>query len=132
MGKSFEEVFQRFASITFHEKFDTIVAVANGGIIPAAILNQRLQIDFQVIKISLRDQNQTPMYDTPKLVEPLTFNPANRKILLVEDRVKTGASLNYAKTLLADAALIRTFSVNGNTDYFLYNETCFRFPWLLP
>lgn len=131
MGKSFEEVLQRFAAVVFNEEFDTIVAVANGGIIPAAILNQRMQLDFQVIKISLRDQNQVPMYDSPRLVEPLTFHPANRKILLVEDRVKTGASLNYAKTLLADAALIKTFSVNGNTDYYLYNEACFRFPWIL-
>ena len=35
--KTFEEVRQRFLEITFEERFDLIVAVANGGIIPAAI-----------------------------------------------------------------------------------------------
>ena len=40
--KSFEELMQRFREITFHETFDMIVAIANGGIVPAAIINQRL------------------------------------------------------------------------------------------
>lgn len=53
------------------------------------------------------------------------------KILLVEDRVKTGTTLNYARQLLlgAGAAVVKTFAVNGNADYCLYNEMCFRFPW---
>ena len=46
--KSFEEILQRFREIAFHETFDMIVAIANGGIIPAAILNQRLNIDIQL------------------------------------------------------------------------------------
>ena len=128
--KSFEAILQQIASINFPETFDTIVAIANGGIVPAALLNQRLQCDFQVVKISLRDSSQRPMYDAPKLVEPLKFNPKGRRILLVEDRVKTGASINFAKKLLAEADVLKTFSVNGNTDYYLFNEACFRFPWL--
>ena len=40
--KSFEEVLQRFREIEFNESFDMIVAIANGGNYPAAILNQRL------------------------------------------------------------------------------------------
>ena len=129
--KSFEAILQKIASFNFSETFDTIVAIANGGIIPAALLNQRLQCDFQVIKISLRNPDQRPMYDTPRLVEPLTFDPKGRRILLVEDRVKTGASLRFAKELLVEAELLKTFSVNGNTDYSLFNEACFRFPWLI-
>ena len=53
--KSFEEILQRFREIEFHETFDMIVAIANGGIIPATILNQRLNIDIQLLKINLRD-----------------------------------------------------------------------------
>ena len=48
--KTFEEVRQRFLEITFEERFDLIVAVANGGIIPAAMLNQRLNLDMQLLK----------------------------------------------------------------------------------
>lgn len=41
-SKSFAEVLERFRTIEFKESFDLIVAIANGGIIPAALLNQRL------------------------------------------------------------------------------------------
>ena len=52
-SKDFEQVRQRFAEVTFEEPFDLIVAVANGGIIPAAILNQRLNLDIQLLKLHL-------------------------------------------------------------------------------
>ncbi|MDU1892449.1 MAG: phosphoribosyltransferase [Dysgonomonas sp.] len=129
--KTFEEALERFRSISFSEEFDMIVAIANGGIIPAAILNQRLGIEFQLLKINLRDSNQKPLYDTPQLLSPIDFDYKGRSILLVEDRVKTGASLNMACKLLDGAKLIKTFAVNGNADYSLYNESCFKFPWLL-
>jgi len=130
MSKSFEEVMERFRAITFKENFDLIVAIANGGIIPAAILNQRLELEMHLLKINLRDANQNPKYDSPVLLAPIDFPYQGKRILLVEDRVKTGASLNFAKTLLKEAALIKTFAVNGNADYALYNESCFRFPWI--
>jgi len=130
MEKSFEEVLERFHRISFNENFDMIVAIANGGIIPAAILNQRLNIEMQLLKINLRDSNQQPKYTSPQLLAPVNFEYKDKIILIVEDRVKTGASLNMACDLLKDAKIIKTFAVNGNADYFLYNENCFKFPWL--
>ena len=130
-GKSFEEVMERFRTIAFDEQFDMIVAIANGGIIPAAILNQRLDVGVQLLKINLRDPNQKPKYDSPRLIAPIDFEFEGKTILLVEDRVKTGASLRLACELLKDAKLVKTFAVNGNADYSLYNEDCFRFPWIL-
>ncbi|MEN6588431.1 MAG: phosphoribosyltransferase [Proteiniphilum sp.] len=130
-GKSFEEVMQRFREIRFHEPFDMIVAIANGGIIPAAIINQRLNIDIQLLKINLRDQDQKPKYDSPKLVSPIDFDYSDKTILLVEDRIKTGATVQFAIDLLQGARQIRTFAVNGKADYSLYDEACFRFPWIV-
>lgn len=130
-GKSFEEVLEKFRTIEFTENFDTIVAIANGGIIPAAILNQKLDIEVQLLRINLRDVNQQPRYDSPRLLSPVDFEYRGKSILIVEDRVKTGASLALACQLLEGAKLIRTFAVNGKADYCLYNEACFRFPWLL-
>jgi len=130
--KTFEEVLIRFRNIQFEEKFDLIVAIANGGIIPAAILNQRLDTEIQLLKINLRDPNQKPKYESPKLIAPIDFDFKDKTILLVEDRVKTGSTLNYAKSLLEkEAKSVKTFAVNGNADYFLYNENCFKFPWLI-
>ena len=119
-GKSFEEVMQRFREIRFHETFDMIVAIANGGIIPAAI-----------IKINLRDQDQKPKFDSPRLVSPIDFDYNDKTILLVEDRIKTGATVQFAIDLLHDARQIKTFAVNGKADYALYDESCFRFPWII-
>ena len=130
--KTFEEVLIRFRNIQFEEKFDLIVAIANGGIIPSAILNQRLDIEIQFLKINLRDPNQKPRYESPKLIAPIDFDFKDKTVLLVEDRVKTGSTLNYAKSLLeGKAKLVKTFAVNGNADYALYNEDCFKFPWII-
>lgn len=129
--KTFEEVAERFRSITFDEQFDMIVAIANGGVIPAAILNQRLDIEIQLLKINLRDPDQKPKYDSPRLMSPIDFDFEGKTILLVEDRVKTGASLRMACNLLEGAKLVKTFAVNGKADYSLYDEDCFRFPWII-
>ncbi|MCE5205030.1 MAG: phosphoribosyltransferase [Porphyromonadaceae bacterium] len=129
--KSFEKVMQKFREIQFLETFDLIVAIANGGIIPAAIINQRLNTEIQLLKINLRDPLQKPKYDTPQLVAPIDFEYRDKTILLVEDRVKTGATVQFAIDLLHGAKLIKTFAVNGKADYSLYDETCFKFSWII-
>lgn len=129
--RTLEEIKERMRTIAFAEKFDTVVAVASGGIVPAAMLNQRLGLDFHLVKLNRRAPDQTPLRDIPLLLEPLAFDPAGRSILLVEDRVKTGVTLRHAAALLASARLVRTLAVNGPADYPLFDEPCFRFPWIL-
>ena len=129
--KSFEDVLQGFKDIKFNETFDIIVAIANGGIIPAAIINQQLNIGVELLKINLRDPHQIPKYDSPKLVSPIDFDFKDKTVLLVEDRIKTGATVKYALELLKEAKQIKTFAVNGKADYSLYDEECFRFPWII-
>lgn len=99
--KTFEEVRQRFLEITFEERFDLIVAVANGGIIPAAMLNQRLNLDMQLLKLHLRDADQKQLYDRPRLLEEIRFEVKGKKILLVEDRVKIRNNLELCPTVVA-------------------------------
>ena len=127
--KSWDELKTKFNAIAFNETFDIIVAIANGGIVPAAIINQRLQLPIELLKINYRDNRQQPLYPSPKLLTDISFDVKDKRVLLVEDRVKTGATLQYAKDLLKDAALVKTFAVNGKADYALYNEACFSFPW---
>jgi hypoxanthine phosphoribosyltransferase len=127
--KSWNEIAERIKTLQFAEQFDFIVAIANGGIIPAMLLNQRFGYDVQLLKLNLRDAQQNKLYDTPKLLEEIKFDFEEKTILLVDDRIKTGTTIVYAKELLAKAKLIKTFAVNGNADYCLYNETCFIVPW---
>ena len=131
MAKSFDEVLERMRTIEIHETFDMVVAIANGGIIPAAMINQRLGCEFQLLKLNLRDAMQNKLYDKPKLLEEIDFDFKGKRILLVDDRVKTGTTLEFAKELLSEAKVVKTLAVNGIADYCLYNETCFRFPWIL-
>lgn len=130
-AKSFEEVIEKIHQIQIEESFDMIVAIANGGIIPAALLNQKLNLEVHLLKLSLRDKYQQQMFDQPQLLEPIQFDFEGKRILLVEDRIKTGTTINYARKLLSEAAVVKTFAVNGNADYCLYNESCFKFPWII-
>src|SRR4029078_5418076 len=96
-SKSWNDISYRINSIIFDESFDMIVAIANGGIIPAALINQRLQLPVEFLKIHARDTAQQPVYPSQQLLHGMNFYIKNKKILLVEDRVKAGATLNYAK-----------------------------------
>jgi hypoxanthine phosphoribosyltransferase len=129
--KSWDEIRTQFDAIVFNESFDIIVAIANGGIIPAAIINQRLQLPIELLKISYRNSRQQPLYPSPKLLTDINFDVKDQRVLLVEDRVKTAATLDYAKELLKSAAIVKTFAVNGKADYALYDEACFSFPWII-
>lgn len=131
MGKSFEEVLERVRAIEIPEQFDMVVAIANGGIIPAAMINQRLGCEYHLLKLNLRDAMQNKLYDKPKLLAEIDFDYRDKRILLVDDRVKTGTTLEFAKVLLSEAAVVKTLAVNGIADYCLYNESCFRFPWIV-
>lgn len=131
MAKTFDEVMERFRTIAFEDEFDLIVAIANGGIVPAAIINQRLQKKIHLLKINLRDEYQHPKYDQPQLLAPIDFDFKGKSILLVDDRIKTGSTIHLAKELMKEANQIKTFAVNGHADYALFDEACFRFPWIL-
>jgi uncharacterized protein len=132
-SKPFDELLNRFGSLQFSETFDMIVAVANGGIIPAALINQKLNLDIQLLKLNLRDSNQKQIYEIPRLLEDIKFDVSGKKILLVEDRVKTGTTLGFARNFLFEkgAKDVKTFAVNGKADYCLYDEPCFMFPWII-
>ena len=85
--RSAEEVMKRFAEIEFSEEFDILVAIANGGIVPAGILAQRLERPVYLLRINLRDKYQQPKFDTPQLLTPIDFEYKEKRILLIEDRV---------------------------------------------
>ena len=131
MEKTFDEVMVRVREIDIPEEFDMVVAIANGGIIPAAMINQRLGCEYHLLKLNLRDAMQNKLYDKPKLLAEIDFDFKGKRVLLVDDRVKTGTTLEFAKELLSDASSVKTLAVNGIADYCLYNEMCFRFPWIV-
>src|ERR1017187_1937738 len=128
-SKTIDEILDKIKTIEFHEDFDTIVAIARGGIFPAALLQQRLMTDLEILWLNFRNEKQQSQHDEPVLLKPISFNYMDKKILLVDDRSRTGKTFNKGKSLLTGARLIKTFVVNGKADYPLFDEDCFTFPW---
>ncbi len=81
-------------------KPDIIVAIARGGLVPARILTDLLEIpELGFIQIEFyTDINQTSK--EPTLKQTLTAQITHKKVLLVDDIADSGRSLKLAKTLL--------------------------------
>ncbi len=110
-------------------KFDFIVAIASGGLIPASLIASHLNLDLKILWLKFKDDKNKELYKKPKLLKKINFNFKNKKILLVDDFSKTGKTFNEAKNILKGSK-IKTFAVNGKADYSLYNyKCCVKFPW---
>ncbi|MDR2845564.1 MAG: phosphoribosyltransferase domain-containing protein [Puniceicoccales bacterium] len=130
--KTFEDILLRLRTLEIPERFDMIVAIANGGLLPAALLYERLGVEVNVLRINWRNPDNSPRGATPVLLREPDFDATGKRILLADDRVKTGTTLAFARKVLAGAALVRTFAINGTADYALFDEACFPMPWRLP
>ena len=130
-SKTIDEILIKIKAIQFREDFDMIVGIARGGIFPAALLQQKLMIDFEILWLNFRNEKQQPQYDVPVLLKPVNFEFKNKKILLVDDRSRSGKTFDKGKALLNGAAFIKTLVVNGKADYSVFDEECFTFPWKL-
>ena len=130
-SKTINEILNKIKTFEFHDDFDTIVAIARGGIFPAALLQQKLLLNMEIIWLNFRNENQQPQHDEPVLLKPISFDYFNKKILLVDDRSRTGKTFEKSRALLKGARIIKTFVVNGKADYPLFDEDCFTFPWKL-
>ena len=124
-----EGLVERMRGVRFAEQFDAVVAIANGGCVPGALLAEQLGVPLEVLRINWRGADNVPCRERPLLLRKLGFDVRGRRFLVVDDRSKTGATFAAAGEVLREAGLVRTFCVNGNADYFLFNGECFRMPW---
>jgi len=111
------------------ERFEAIVAIAQGGILPAALLQQEWGVPMGVVHINYRDHENKPRFADARLLEEGPPPFAGRKVLLVDDVSRTGRTLARAGAYLAGST-VKTFLVNGEADFRLYQtEECLRMPW---
>ena len=127
--KSLAEVLRRVEEIRFEEEFDLVVAVLHGGREPARLVAEKLGLPVAGLHVNFRDERHRPRHDSPVLVAPLDVDVRGKRLLVVDDRSRTGGTLAFAKEVLKDAALVKTLAVNGKADYSLFDERCFVFPW---
>jgi len=125
---SFKQIISKIKKTKF-EKFDLIVAIGQGGIIPASLVADKLKLDMKILWLNFRDENNKIKYKSPKLTKKFDIKLKNKKILLVDDVNRTGKTLQKAKKLLKGNK-IKTFVLNGKADYNIINsKECVRFPW---
>jgi hypoxanthine phosphoribosyltransferase len=111
------------------ERFEAIVAVANGGIMPAALLHEELGLPMGVVQINYRDPENKPRYPEARLLEAGPAPFPGKKVLIVDDVSRTGRTLARAREFLS-ASTVKTFLLNGEADFSLYRTPeCLRMPW---
>ena len=127
--KPLSEILRRIEETRFEEEFDLVVAVLHGGREPARLVAEKLGLPVAGLHVNFRDERHRPRHDSPVLVAPLDVDVRGKRLLVVDDRSRTGGTLAFAKEVLKDAALVKTLAVNGKADYSLFDERCFVFPW---
>ncbi len=115
--------------LTSFEDFDIVVGIGDGGVVPAALIADHLDLDVDIVKINFRDAKNNVKFNSPKLIDKLSLDLKNKNILLVDDVSRTGKTLEKAKKILKGNK-ITTLVMSGKADYSLFDfKECVKWPW---
>jgi adenine/guanine phosphoribosyltransferase-like PRPP-binding protein len=109
---------------------DCVVGVAEGGLVPAALLAHQLGLPLHILRINYRAPDNSPRRQAPELLADVPALPDGARILLVDDVSVSGQTLDLARGLLAQHEII-TFTLKGRADFVLFPEIaeCVNWPW---
>jgi len=122
-------------------KVDAIVGVGKSGFVPAAILAKLLNIGkFYTIAVSFYDEGKPPkqIFDTPKILEFTLGDLRNENVLIVDDFVHTGSTLEVvreelklkgAKDVQVVVVALRKDAKMKPEYYAITFDKCVIFPW---
>lgn len=128
---SFSEITQRLARWTFPAGIDGVVGIATGGVVPAALVAQRLGVDLKIIALNYRDEANEPRYPAPRIISTVPDLGAWRRVLLVDDVYVSGRSWHAARTLLPAEVDVQPFVMKGKVEFALIQDIdgCVQWPW---
>lgn len=127
---SFSEITARLRSMSL-PKADLVIGIGTGGIVPASLVAFHLGCELQIITLNYRDENNTPRYENPVVVNmPEMPSLIGKRILLVDDVSVSGKTLTEALQHF-QGLQIETLTMKGKADYVLFPEIkdCVRWPW---
>ena len=112
------------------KKFDYIIAITRGGLVPATMISHALNIrkvfPLQVYETVSDDVNAKKK--TPMLGENVNFSfIKNKKVLIVDDIIGSGATLSYVNDFL------KKFNPKEMTSFcVIFNKANYHEKYLLP
>ena len=129
----FGEITSRLARWTFPGEIDGVVGIASGGVVPAALVAQRLGVDLKVLALNYRDEANAPRFAAPKLLSAVPDLGPWRRVLLVDDVYVSGRSWHAARALLPADVEVLPFVLKGKVDFALIRDVdgCVEWPWRL-
>jgi uncharacterized protein len=128
---SFSDISRRLAAWTFPDVIDAVVGIATGGVVPAALVAQRLGVELKIIALNYRDDANEPRYAEPKLLSRIPELGTAKRVLLVDDVYVSGKSWLAARALLPAHIQVMPFVIKGQVDFALIRdvEGCVHWPW---
>lgn len=128
---AFEDIVRRLAAWKFPAAIDGVVGIASGGVVPAALVAQRLGVGMKVVALNYRDEANEPRFAEPKLLSAVPDLGAWRRVLLVDDVWVSGKSWRAARAALPAEVEVSPFVLKGKADFALIREVegCVQWPW---
>ena len=128
---AFRDIANRLERWHFPPHLDGVVGIAAGGVVPAALVAQRLGLEMKVVALNYRDEANEPRYPAPQVLAPAPDVHAWRRILLVDDVYVSGKSWHAARALLPADAEVWPFVLKGKVEFALIRDVdgCVEWPW---
>ena len=128
---TFQSIVERLNHWRFPDRLDGVVGIATNGVVPAALVAQRLGLEMKVIALNYRDEANEPRYAEPRLLSPAPDLGAWKRVLLVDDVWVTGRSWRAARAALPAGVEVLPFVMKGQTDFALMRDIdgCVQWPW---
>lgn len=128
---AFRDIANRLERWHFPPRLDGVVGIAAGGVVPAALVAQRLGLEMKVIALNYRDEANEPRFAEPQLLSAVPDVGGWKHILLVDDVYVSGKSWNAARALLPAGTEVVPFVLKGKVDFALIRDVngCVEWPW---
>jgi xanthine phosphoribosyltransferase len=128
---SFKDIVDRLVRWEFPRDIDGVVGIAQGGVVPAALVAQRLGLGLKLIALNYRDDAHQPRFAAPKLVSAVPDIGEWKRVLLVDDVYVSGQSWNAARALLPPEVEVLPFVLKGRVEFALIRDLdgCVQWPW---
>ncbi len=128
---SFTEITKRLDGWRFPGGIDGVVGIATGGVVPAALVAQKLGVGLKIMALNYRDEANTPRFTEPRLLSQVPELGNWRRILLVDDVYVSGKSWHAARAALPADVDVLPFVFKGKVEFALIRdvEGCVQWPW---